>query len=104
MKKLLAGLLVLVMMMGSALAEDFTPAASAVTIDGVRAAFFDAGGNYLSPVRKDGEIYVPVLGLCEALGKAAEVQGQSVTVDGVRVAMLDAAGNFVPPTQVNGAD
>jgi len=104
MKKCLSLLLAVLLLTGAALAEGFTPAGSAVTIDSVRAAFFDAEGNYLSPMVKDGEIYVPVLGLCEALGKTAQVQGQSVTVDGVRVAMFDAAGHFVTPTLVNGAD
>jgi len=102
MKKFLAGLMALMLLLGSALAEGFTQNNAAITIDGVRVAFFDAAGNYLAPMEKDGLVWVPLTALCENLGKEAQVQGQSVVVEGVRVGMFDENGNFLMPEDVNG--
>jgi len=102
MKKCLAGLLVLMLLMGSALAEGMVPVNTPITIDGVRVAFFDAEGNYLQPMEKEGLVWVPLNALCENLGKTAQVQGQSIMVDGVRIGMFDDNGNFLMPEEVNG--
>ena len=102
MKKLLALLLVILTLFTSALAEGMAPSKAPITIDGARVAFFDAEGNYLQPMEKDGLLWVPLNALCENLGKTAQVQGQSIMVDGRRVGLFDEAGNFLLPEEVNG--
>ena len=54
MKKALMILLAVLLLMTGALAEGMTPVNYAITIDGVRSAFFDASGAYLPLMEKDG--------------------------------------------------
>ena len=40
----------------------------AVTLNGVRMAFFDADGSYLPPINADGTVYVPLVAFAESAG------------------------------------
>lgn len=94
-------LLTMLLFLTAAVAEN---AQIPILIDGVRVAFFDAGGNLLTPKAENGLLYVPLQAFCENMGLSAEVQGQSVAVDGTRIGMFDEAGNFLTPVQMDGVD
>ena len=63
MKKWLSLLLAVLLLAGAALAEGMMPVNTPITIDGVRVAFFDAEGNYLQPMEKDGLVWAPLSAL-----------------------------------------
>ena len=65
MKKLLSMLLAGLLLLSTALAEGMLPVNTPITIDGVRVAFFDAEGNYLQTMEKNGLLWVPLNALCE---------------------------------------
>ena len=94
-------LLTMLLFLTAAVAEN---AQIPILIDGVRVAFFDAGGNLLTPKAENGLLYVPLQAFCENMGLSAEVEGQSVAVDGTRIGMFDEAGNFLTPVQMDGVD
>ena len=103
MKRILALLLALMLLASSlSVLAEAVPANTAVTIDGVRVAFFDTEGNYLQPVTMNGLLWAPLASLAENLGLDAQIQGQSVMVNGLRLGMFDAEGNFLTPAEVNG--
>lgn len=95
-------LLALCLASGSALAAE--PSNAAITLNGVRTAFFGADGAYLSPVEQDGLVYVPAEALGESLGMTVETDAQTlaVTVNGVRAAFFGADGAYLPPILVDG--
>jgi len=102
MKKLLSLLLALLMLLGCALAESLTPANTPITIDGVRAAFFDNQGNYLSLYSLNGLVYAPFEAFCQSAGVNATANGKVISLNGVPLGLFDAAGNYLAPQEVEG--
>lgn len=104
MKKLTACLLCLILLFQAAAWADPVPTKTAVTIDGIRAAFFSAEGDYLQPLEENGQVWVPAVSLGENLGMNITADPDSATVskDGVKVAVFDADGNYVAPIVVDG--
>ena len=80
------------------------PSRAAITIDGIRTAFFDREGAYLEPLEQDGVLYVPVLPLAESLQLevTADADTLAVSLRGVRMAFFDAKGAYLPPISVGG--
>ena len=102
-KRLIPVFLLLVFLTFGAFSEP-VPSNVAITIDGVRTAFFDEAGNYLSPLEENGIVYVPVLQLAESLGLdvTVDVEKLAVTLNGVRTAFFAEGGAYLPPLNVNG--
>ena len=104
MRKVLFLLLSLLLLISVGALAEPTPSNVAITIDGVRTAFFDDAGNYLSPLEENGIIYVPVQQLAESLGLdvTTDVEKLAVTLNGVRTAFFAEDGTYLPPLNVNG--
>lgn len=104
MKKFTACLLCLLLLFQASAWADPVPTKTAVTIDGVRAAFFSAEGDYLQPLEENGQVWVPAVSLGENLGLNITADPDTVTVskDGVKVAIFDAEGNYLAPVLVDG--
>ena len=104
MRKVMVLLLSLLLLITVGALAEPTPSNVAITIDGVRTAFFDDAGNYLSPLEENGIIYVPVQQLAEGLGLdvTTDVEKLAVTLNGVRTAFFAEDGTYLPPLNVNG--
>ena len=102
LKKLCAVALCLAML--SFVGMDIAKADAAITIDGIRTAFFSPEGAYLPPIEEDGQVYVPAASLGESLGLSIETDAAALAVkaEGVRVAMFDKNGAYLPPKNVDG--
>ena len=92
-----------VLLFGCALAEP-TASRTAVTIDGMRTAFFDEAGNYLPVMEHEGRLYAPALSLGSNLGIAvtADADTLAVTVGGIRAAFFTHEGDYIAPLNVAG--
>jgi len=102
MKKLLAALIMFTLLFGCALAERHPQDPTPITINGVRAAFFDGEGNFLPAVSVNGVTYVPFEAFCAAAQVEAAQNGKVVLLGTVPVGLFDAQGNYLPPLEVSG--
>ena len=77
MKRALAVFLILIMLLPSSVLADRAPSAAAITIDGIRTAFFDEAGAYLPPILENGVVYVPLLAFAQSADLSLTVEGNA---------------------------
>ena len=103
MKKSVTALLMVLVLLISGLpagAEE----APVILINGIRTAFFNAQGEPLAPVQRDGILYVPAeqLGAGLGLDVAVDQDRLVVSINGIPAALFAGDGSYLPPVLENG--
>ena len=105
MKKLLAGLLLVVLLMGVACAEkiDVTYNNIKVYVDGVLVDLEDAFGNDVEPFIYNGEVYLPLSAVADAVGMSYSWSGAEMSAYlGGQPGEVQYLLEVCPPYQKNG--
>ena len=102
MKNIVALIIAMIMLLAIASAE-VVPSNAAISINGIRTAFFAEDGTYLPMQESDGLVYAPAEQLGSYLGLDVEATANGVVkVNGIPVALFDENGAYLPSLVLDG--
>ncbi len=104
MKNIVALIIAMIMLLAIAIASaEVVPSNAAISINGIRTAFFAEDGTYLPMQESDGLVYAPAEQLGSYLGLDVEAAANGVVkVNGIPVALFDENGAYLPSLVLDG--
>lgn len=102
MKNIVSLIIAMIMLLAIASAE-VVPSNAAISINGIRTAFFAEDGTYLPMQESDGLVYAPAEQLGTYLGLDVEAAANGVVkVNSIPVALFDENGAYLPSLMLDG--